>query len=251
MHMRQWIHFRSMNMDMVLAALLVSLSLFSGCGPGASEVGQPSNWPDAGPWEAEMQAFEALDQTRNYPPESILFTGSSSIRLWKTLEQDMAPYPVIQRGFGGSKVTDVNNLADRCIAHHTFQAVVLFVANDISGSPEDKTPEQVRDLFDAFIDIIRGYNPNAPIFLMAITPTQSRWSVWDQTRAVNHHIAALADMHEGVLFIPTEDLFLGDDGEPIDELFVSDRLHLSPAGYAKWTKRVRSYLEPVVIHKDK
>jgi lysophospholipase L1-like esterase len=32
----------------------------------------------------------------------------------------------------------------------------------------------------------------------------------------------------------------------MDHLFVSDRLHLSPAGYAKWTLRVRSYLEPVL-----
>jgi len=198
------------------------------------------------PWEAEMQAFEELDRTETYPPESILFTGSSSIRLWNTLEVDMAPYSVIQRGFGGSKITDVNRLADRYIAHHTFRAVVLFVANDISGSEEDKTPEEVRDHFDEFIDIIRSYNADAPIFLMAITPTGSRWQVWDQTRAANHYFAALADAHDGVVFIPTEDLFLGGDGLPMDHLFVSDRLHLSPEGYAKWTLRVRSYLEPVL-----
>lgn len=202
--------------------------------------------PQPDPWEAEMQAFEELDRTEIYPPESILFTGSSSIRLWDTLEEDMAPYSVIQRGFGGSKITDVNRLADRYIAHHTFQAVVLFVANDISGSEEDKTPEEVRDRFDEFIDIIRSYNADAPIFLMAITPTGSRWHVWDRTRAANHYFAALADTHDGVIFIPTEDQFLGEDGLPMDHLFVSDRLHLSPAGYAKWTLRVRSYLEPVL-----
>ena len=201
------------------------------------------------PWEQAMQQFEELDRTNNYPPESIFFTGSSSIRLWETLEQDMHPYPVIQRGFGGSRTTDLLNHADRYISGHTFSAMVIFVANDIVGDPNrmDNTPEEVRDLFEEFItEKVRTYNPDAPIFILAVTPTHSRWRVWEQSRAANHQLAALADELDNVIFIHTEDLFLDEDGMPIDELFVSDRLHLSPAGYALWTKRLRSYLDPVV-----
>ena len=47
----------------------------------------------------EIQAFEQQDAEVAYPDNALLFIGSSSIRLWKTLEQDMAPYPVIQRGY--------------------------------------------------------------------------------------------------------------------------------------------------------
>ena len=201
------------------------------------------------PWEQAMQQFEELDRTNNYPPESIFFTGSSSIRLWETLEEDMHPYPVIQRGFGGSRTTDLLNHADRYISGHTFSAMVIFVGNDIVGDPNrmDNTPEEVRKLFEEFItEKVRTYNPDAPIFILAVTPTHSRWRVWEQSRAANHQLAALADELDNVIFIHTEDLFLGEDGMPIDELFVSDRLHLSPAGYALWTKRLRSYLDPVV-----
>ena len=200
-------------------------------------------------WEQSMQQFEELDRTQSYPPESIFFTGSSSIRLWETLEQDMHPYPVIQRGFGGSRMTDLLNHADRYISGHTFSAMVLFVANDIVGDPNrmDNTPEEVCELFEAFItEKVRSYNPDAPIFILAVTPTHSRWRVWYQSRAANHQLANLADELDNVIFIPTEDLFLGEDGMPIDELFVSDRLHLSSMGYALWTKRLRSYLDPVV-----
>lgn len=139
---------------------------------------QDQQTPQPDPWEAEMLAFEELDRTEIYPPESILFTGSSSIRLWNTLEEDMAPYPVIQRGFGGSKITDVNRLADRYIAHHTFQAVVLFVANDISGSEEDKTPEEVRDRFDEFIDIIRSYNTGSMFRAAADSEGLREVAIW-------------------------------------------------------------------------
>lgn len=201
------------------------------------------------PWEQAMQHFEELDRTNSYPPESIFFTGSSSIRLWATLEEDMHPYPVIQRGFGGSRMTDLLNHADRYISGHTFSAMVIFVANDIVGDPNrmDNTPREVRELFEEFItEKVRTYNPDAPIYILAVTPTHSRWRVWDQIRAANHQLAALADELDNVIFINTEDLFLGEDGMPKDELFVSDRLHLSPAGYALWTKRLRSYLDPVV-----
>ncbi|MEX0944646.1 MAG: hypothetical protein WDZ38_03165, partial [Balneolaceae bacterium] len=81
-------------------------------------------------WESAMLQFEELDRTHTYPPQSIFFTGSSSIRLWETLEEDMHPYPVIQRGFGGSRMTDLLNHADRYIAGHSFGAMVVFVAND-------------------------------------------------------------------------------------------------------------------------
>lgn len=204
------------------------------------------------PWEQEMLQFDELDRTNNYPAESIFFTGSSSIRLWETLEEDMHPYPVIQRGFGGSRMTDLLNHADRYISGHEFRAMVIFVANDIVGDPNrmDNTPEEVRSLFEEFITgKVRTYNADAPIFILAVTPTHSRWRVWDQSRAANHELAALADELDNVIFIPTEDLFLGEDGMPKDELFVSDRLHLSPAGYALWTKRLRSYLDPVVGEK--
>jgi len=194
-----------------------------------------------------MQAFEALDAKNTYPAESIFFTGSSSIVLWKTVAQDMAPYPVIHRGFGGSNMTDVLRYADRYIQKHSFRAMVVFVANDIVGNPaSDKTPEQVHDLFRDFILKVRSYNANAPIFIIAITPTNSRWAVWSQSRQANNLLAQLSDEHKGVMFIPTEDLFIGADGKPKSELFVSDQLHLSDAGYAVWGKRVRGYVETVL-----
>ena len=208
----------------------------------------PALAQDTDMWETAMLEFERLDRENVYPPNSILFTGSSSIVLWRTLAQDMAPFPVIQRGFGGSKMPDVLKHADRYIKKHQFSAVVVFVANDITGDPNnsDKSLSEVRDLFEQFVQKIRSYNAEAPIFIMALTPTNSRWHVWNNTRAANLLLQGLADENENVIFVPTEDLFLGDDGKPKPELFVSDQLHLAPAGYELWTKRLRSYLVPVL-----
>jgi hypothetical protein len=194
-------------------------------------------------WEPEMLSFEELDRTNHYDPQSIFFTGSSSIRLWNTLENDMGPMPVIQRGFGGSNMEDVLKHADRFIGVHQFSKVVVFVANDITGSENDKSPEEVKQLFKAFVEKMRGYQPEVPVYIIAITPTASRWKVWNQIKEANSKLLLLCKEMEGVVFIPTEDLFLGENGQPIPDLFVSDQLHLSEKGYVLWAKRIRSYLE--------
>lgn len=200
------------------------------------------------PFESEIQQFDSLDNSVLYPNDAILFTGSSSIRLWKTLAEDMAPHPVIQRGFGGSKMTDVLHYADRILKNHQCNSVVVFVANDIIGASDgsDKRPEEVAGLFEDFVNIVRYKKGDIPIFLIAITPTASRWKVWPQIRKVNLLLARLADRSQNVVFVPTEDLFLGEDGLPMSDLFIADQLHLSARGYALWTKRLRAYLDPVL-----
>ncbi|MCC5940920.1 MAG: hypothetical protein JJU37_05205 [Balneolaceae bacterium] len=200
-------------------------------------------------WETVMQEFERLDSENNYPPESIFFTGSSSIRMWSILDEDMQPYSVIQRGFGGSNIRDILHFADRYIGVHDFRALVLFVANDITGNVnEDLAPEELRSLFEEFIYTIRDFNSNAPIFIIEITPTNSRWDVWPNTREANAHIAMLCDQHENVVFIPTSDLFLDSHGKPIPVLFLDDQLHLNEDGYNLWADRIRSYMDPVLLN---
>lgn len=218
-----------------------------GCGMRSSAAEPMEDRRPDPKWEKEMLAFEALDREHDYPEHAVLFTGSSSIRLWKTLETDMRPHPVIHRGFGGATMADVVRLADRYIRPHRFAAVVVFVANDISDRPAtDRTPEEVCGLYEAFIRRIRSYDSDAPILIVAITPTESRWRAWPAIREANRLLAGLCDDEPGVVFVPTEDLFLGASGRPIPGLFQEDRLHLSPVGYALWTRRIRSALDPIL-----
>src|SRR4030095_13498966 len=61
---------------------------------------------DSEKWEKDIAAFETAD--RGQPPKkgAILFIGSSSIRLWKTLAEDFPQHRVLNRGFGGSEIAD-------------------------------------------------------------------------------------------------------------------------------------------------
>ena len=197
-------------------------------------------------WDSDIQKFEQLDKTYEYPADAILFAGSSSIRLWTTLEIDMAPYPVIQRGYGGAKLSDFVVYASRIFDPHPCKAIVIFIANDISGGEKDKSPEEVAGLFRILLKTIRKAHPDTPLFWIAVTPTPSRWKVWPQIKEANNLIKNICDKKDNTYFIRTDYAFLDESGQPIDEFFRTDRLHLTEKGYAIWTGIIINELKRVL-----
>lgn len=221
--------------------LLISFAVLS-CSP----VSKYKSLPEVKSWENDIQKFEQLDKSETYPKNAILFAGSSSIRLWSTLEKDMAPYPVIQRGFGGSKLSDLAVYANRIFDPHPCSAIVLFVANDITGSDQDKNPQEVAALFRNILKTIRKTHPETPVFWIQVTPTALRWKVWPVIQQANALIKNICEDQKNTYFIKTDFGFLSENGKPIDELFRDDRLHLTDKGYAVWTTIIRKELMKVV-----
>ena len=197
-------------------------------------------------WEKDIRSFEQLDSVETYPPNAVLFAGSSSIRLWSTLADDMKPYPVIQRGYGGAKLNDFAFYADRIMYPHPCRAIVLFIANDITGSAADKSPEEVRDLFRNVLATIREKFPDTPVFWIAITPTGLRWKAWTEIEKANMLIQKVCNEGKNTHFISTEKFFLNSSGLPKNELFGEDRLHLNEKGYEVWTGIIRKELRKII-----
>ena len=102
-------------------------------------------------WEADIAAFDTLAQVTPPPENALVFVGSSSIRLWDSLIQDMAPIPVIQRGFGGAKLNDVVHYADRLVNAHRPAAVVIFAGSNDLTPGDVKTPEQLLYSYQQFV----------------------------------------------------------------------------------------------------
>lgn len=221
--------------------LLVSFAILS-CSP----VRKYQTLPEVKAWEKEIQKFEQLDNSETYPKDAILFAGSSSIRLWTTLEKDMAPYPVIQRGFGGAKLSDFVVYAGRIFDPHPCKAIVIFIANDISGTEKDKSPREVAGLFRNMLKTIRKTHPDTPVFWIAVTPSASRWKVWPEIQIANNQIKKICDNQSNTYFIRTDFGFLNDSGQPRDELFRPDKLHLTDKGYAVWTEIIKKELNRVL-----
>jgi len=199
-------------------------------------------------WEKDIVKFEQLDKSEKDPDNAIFFAGSSSIRLWSTLKEDVSPYPVIQRGFGGSKFSDLAVYAKRIVYPHQFKALVIFEANDITGSKTDKSPEDVVKLFRQIVRTVRKKYAEQPIFLLEITPTKSRWAVWPTVKKTNQMLKESCSKLHNTYFIETAAAYLNKEGEPRKELFIKDMLHQNHEGYIIWGDLVRKKLDEVLTH---
>lgn len=232
-------------MGITIGAL--ALGALGPCPATAVETSRPAGDAAVTRWEPDVAALEALDEREDDPRDAILFIGSSSIRLWNSIAMDMAPWPVVRRGYGGARYRDLCHFTPRLVARHDPRAIVVFSANDISQ------PEDVPPIDDVLLDVratlagIRDRHPRVPVLFVAVTPTESRWLLWPEISRLNAALEALCAGEHETFFIATAERFLDTDtGRPDATLFRDDRLHLSPAGYAVWAETIGAALEAVL-----
>lgn len=196
-------------------------------------------------WSKDIEALERRDREQPDPADAILFLGSSSIRRWNDLAVDMAPYRTIKRGYGGAKYSDLAVFAERLIHPHDYRAVVIFVANDVSGKPTDNSPQEVEVFVRHIVSVARQHRPDSPVLLVEVTPTEKRWEHWDRIRQVNVRLREVALTTPSTYFVATAEDFIGSDGRPRADLFVEDRLHLNEQGYDLWSDLIRERLNRI------
>lgn len=193
------------------------------------------------PFQKEIEAFEASDAKAPPPKDAVLFIGSSSIRLWKTLEQDFPGMTVINRGFGGSQVEHSLRYADRIVLPYRPRLIVLYAGdNDLASG---KSPTRVADDFKAFAAKVREALPQTPVLYVSIRPSAARWHLYGRQWLTNRIIEAFAEADPQVEFVDVVPTLLGPDGRPREEFLVADKLHLNEAGYRAWTAVIRPRVE--------
>ena len=196
--------------------------------------------PDPKRWEADIKAFEAADLSDPPVRGGIVFTGSSSIRLWTTLKEDFPGLPVVNRGFGGSMLPEVTAFLERTVTPHRPALVVVYCgANDIDAG---RSADQVLADFQALVAKLHDILPITRIDFISIAPNPARWSEVDTVRAANRKIEEYIATDSRLAFINVFPLMLGPDGHPKPDIYVADGLHMNAAGYAIWREAVRPYL---------
>ena len=204
-------------------------------------------------FEEEVSFLESLDFKEKAGEKDVLFIGSSSIRLWDNIQVDMYPYSSIKRGYGGAHFYDLIHFSERLVKNHSPKAILIFVANDITGSNDltsivgDLSPNEVKKLFRYNYKLIRSIHKHIPIFLIETTPTPKRWKVWNKILQANKKLERFCKQVPNLYFISTRDKFIGADGLPIQSLFLNDELHLNVDGYKLWSSVIKSKLIEVGI----
>ena len=189
----------------------------------------------------EIQAFKKQDSIHFPGPDRILFTGSSSIRLWKTLEKDFAGYPVLNRGFGGSTLPDLIHYTKDIIAPYKLKQIVIFCGENDFAESDTVTSQGVMKRFEILFHLIRKYHPGISIVYISIKPSPRRARLHKKMAVANRLIRNFLSKHSNTVFVDVYHKML-KDGKPRKDLFVEDQLHMNAKGYAIWTKAIRPHL---------
>lgn len=192
-------------------------------------------------WEAEISAIEAKDRENPPPKGAVLFTGSSTIRLWKTLAADLPFLKTLNRGFGGSQISDLVFYFDRLVLPYEPSIVVVRSGgNDLHAG---KSPDQVFADYKALAQKLHSRLPKTQLVYVSLSPSVSRWEEDDATRKLNGMVAEYVNGSEWMKYIDAYDISLGVDGRPRAELFGKDMLHFNADGYKLLSARVRGFFE--------
>ncbi len=199
------------------------------------------NYDRANLWDKEIDAFAEIDRRQTPPENAVLFVGSSSIRMWESLRESFPNLKVINRGFGGSRLEDVNHYFDRIVAPYQPKTIVLYAGeNDVN---DGIAPEKVAADYKMFAEMVHQKLPKTKIFYVSLKPSPSRWKFADQFRQTNVLIKAQTEKDKLAQFVDVFSPMLGANGAPLPDIFREDNLHMKESGYAIWTKVLEKYLK--------
>ena len=193
------------------------------------------------PFVKEIDLFERMEAITMPPSNAALFVGSSSIRLWRTMQRDLSPFPVVNRGFGGSTIADCTFFIPRIVTRYAPAVIFLYAGdNDIAAG---NSPEQVLADFRAFVAGCRKSQPAVSIRFISIKPSPARWNLWEKTQKANALVKQYTTGQKGLGYIDVATPMLDQKGTVRGELFLSDRLHMNSEGYRIWTSIIKPIVE--------
>jgi lysophospholipase L1-like esterase len=190
---------------------------------------------------ADIDRFLENDKAVPPPRHGILFVGSSIFRLWTTVTEQMAPLPVFNRGFGGSRTWEILAYMDKIVLPYEPDIIVYYCgSNDVNaGEPA----EAIVARFEQFVRRVAERLPDTRVFFVSIHRSpdkRARWSVVDEANA---RIKALAYATPNLDYIEVNPVLFDARDEPRTELYLADGLHFHPPAYVEFTNIIKPVLE--------
>jgi lysophospholipase L1-like esterase len=213
-------------MNKILLFLFLSFSVFAQ---------KPQNR-----FEKEILAYEKQDSIAMPAKGMKLFIGSSSFRLWKTFGADTKGMNALNRGFGGSTLKEALYYFDRMVS--TYQPSWVFMYEGDNDLTMGTSPEEIAAQFEEFSARLAKQVPKAKLVFVSARPSLAREALKAKQQDLNQRITAIAAKKKGHFVIDMHSPFYNPDGTLMQDIFVSDRLHLNEKGYVIFAKQIQNFI---------
>lgn len=191
-----------------------------------------ANAQDAVPFKGEVEAIQKkYDAVFNASQETIVFTGSSSIRMWQDVQERFPDQQVVNTGFGGSQASDLSfYIYDLILRFHPKKVFIYEGDNDIFAK---KKPTKIRRTIQDIIEGIHRNDSTTQVVLIAAKPSIARWKLKGKYKRLNRKFERLAEDNPLVEYADVWDPML--DGSKVkQDIFIEDGLHMNAKGYQIW-----------------
>ena len=185
---------------------------------------------------------EVKDITKKYDSiwdsskETIVFTGSSSVRLWKKLEEEFPDHQIVNSGFGGSQASDLLLFIDELILSYNPKKVFIYEGDNDLWSK--KRPANVLDTTAEIIRRIKADNPSTQIILIAAKPSISRWKIRGKYKRLNRKMERFTKKDAQLNYVDVWNPML-NKRKLITDIFIEDGLHMNQKGYDIWYEAMK------------
>lgn len=192
-------------------------------------------------FESEVIALNDKEFKIDPNKEVVVFTGSSSIRMWNTVQDYYPHINAINTGFGGSHFSDLFYYLDELIFRFEPKKVFIYEGdNDVAG---EKSPMEILLNSAMVYGALSTRLPDAEFFFISPKPSISRWHLKDTYEETNSLLRDFCDVNENLTYIDVWNPMLNDSGEPMKNIFIEDNLHMNEKGYQIWGKVIGEYLK--------
>jgi lysophospholipase L1-like esterase len=194
--------------------------------------------PDSNRFERDIERLKA--KIFDPPPGPIVFYGSSSFRLWKSLEKDFSSYEVLNCGFGGACISDCVAFAARLVLPLKPSAVVIYAGdNDLALGT---SAEEAFNSFCQLFHILRDGSDKPFIAFVSVKACPARIRFLANIQRYNDLVRDFMSEQPRCDFIDLYSDLLGPDKKPNISLFQNDQIHLSSDGYQILRRDIAQFL---------
>lgn len=171
--------------------------------------------------------------------ETIVFTGSSSVRMWEDLQERFPDKQILNMGFGGSQSSDLERYLDELILK--YNPVKVFIYEGDNDIQLKKRPRAIAGTMLNILEELRHQKPELDIVLISAKPSISRWHLKRKYIRLNKRLRKLAAEMKDVQYADVWTIMLNKRKLKKD-LFIEDGLHMNSKGYDLWYNVLKDFV---------
>lgn len=193
-------------------------------------------------WQ-DIQNFKKLDSESAPPKDAILLIGSSSFTKWQDVSDYFPEKVILNRGFGGSKLSDLNYYSEDLLNPYQPKQIIIYCGENDFADDDKLKADVIVERYKTFYKKTREKFPNIQVDFISIKYSPSREKLWPQMKEANKKIAKFMKKEKNADFIDITKVMNNAKGKVRKDLFVADMLHITPEGYRLWAEVMKPYMK--------